>query len=98
MEIKRVIYLTNTNWIFDENKKTVKWGEVLLDNIEEEKKKYFKYILDDKSKAWTWWMLSKLKCSFEVLKFRVEESIIANSKKWLSCLENKDNSTHFVVK
>ena len=92
LSIERVIYLTNTNWLLDENKKTVLWWKISCDA---DKKHYLKYVKDWKSSAGTWWMKSKLDCSFSVLDFWVKKSIIANAKNGLSCLEWWEGFTEF---
>lgn len=97
LKIQRVIYLTNTNWLLDKNKNTVSWWKIFLKNINLEKEKYIKYIIEWKSDNWTWWMWSKIDCAFAVLKNWVKESIIANAKNWLLCLKNDYESTKFCV-
>ena len=87
MKIHRVIYLTNTNWLLDENKNTIIWW--LVDLIEESKYWYLEYIETEKSNNWTWWMWSKVNCAFEVLEKWAFESIIANSNTWLDCLNDE---------
>ena len=91
-DVKRVIYLTNTNWLLDENKNTVLGWKI---NSEENKNYYRSFVKDDKSSSWTGWMGSKVDCSFEVLKYWVEESIIANAKDWLNCLKSDVSCTKF---
>jgi hypothetical protein len=88
MKIHRVIYLTNTNWLLDENKNTVNWW--LVDLTEESRYRYLKYIDNKKSNNGTWWMWSKVSCAFDVLEKWAYESIIANSSKWLDCLKEFD--------
>ncbi len=90
--IEKVIYLTNTDWLLDENKKTVLWWKIYCDA---DKKHYIKYVKKSKNKIGTWWMISKLDCSFSVLDFWVKKSIIANAKNGLSCLIWWDNFTSF---
>ena len=92
INIKRVIYLTNTDWLLDKNKKTVLWWKI---NSKKEEEKFRSYVEDSKSASWTWWMGSKLNCSFEVLKKWVEKSIISNAEKWLKCLKDEIDSTVF---
>jgi len=90
IQIKRVIYLTNTNWLLDSNKNTVLWWKI---NLEEEKDFYRNFVQKwEKSSAWTWWMESKLNCAFECLLEKSWESIISNSKFWLDFLISWDTS------
>lgn len=96
--VHRVIFLTNTNWLLDENQNTVIWWIVNLDD-DSSKEKYLNHVESKKSNAWTWWMESKVECSFEVLRKWAKESIISNSASWLDCLEDDDFlSTKFVIK
>ncbi len=83
IKIKKVIFLTNTNWLLDDNKNTVLWWKAFS---EKEKSFYKSFVKKEKSSAWTWWMESKLDCAFEVLEFWAKESIIANSRDWLDFL------------
>ena len=92
-KIKRVIYLTNTNWLLDENKKTVLGWKI---NSEEDKNYYRNFVEKSKSNSWTGWMESKLNCGFEVLKNWAKEAIISNAKEWLECLLNWKKSTKFI--
>jgi len=92
-EIKRVIYLTNTNWLLDKNKETVLGWKI---NSEEDKNYYRNFVETSKSNSWTGWMKSKLNCGFEVLGYWVKEAIISNAKKWLECLLNWKKSTKFI--
>jgi len=93
--IKRVIYLTNTNWLLDKKKKTVSGWKI---NSTKDKNCYKKFIEKDKSNSWTWWMESKLNCSFKVLEYWVKKSIISNAKYGLEYLYNTKNSTIFFKK
>jgi len=92
--IKRIIYLTNTNWLLDQNWNTVSGWEI--SNIEE-KRSFYKWFIktDEKSKRWTWWMWSKIDGCFDWINLWVKEAIIANSENWLWCLEWKWNFTKF---
>ncbi len=92
VKVKRVIYLTNTNWLLDENNKTVLGWKI---KSEEDKIYYKNFLREEKSNSWTGWMKSKLDCSFKVLDYWVKEAIITNAKNWLECLENSKNSTKF---
>lgn len=97
--VNKVIYLTNTFWLLDENKNTVLWWEISLINIDLEKEKYLGYVETNKSDAWIGWMWSKVNCAFEVLKFWAKQSIISSAKTWLDCLKNDyDKSTRFYIK
>ncbi len=92
-KIKRIIYLTNTNWLLDEKYNTVSWWEVKT----EDNKNYFRsFVNNNKSKCWIWWMMSKLNCWFQVLNYWVREAIIANAKDWLDCLESNKKCTKFI--
>jgi len=90
--VKRVIYLTNTNWLLDKEKNTVLGWKISSEN---DKSYYMNFVEKDKSNSWTGWMESKLDCSFKVLEYGVWESIISNAKKWLECLSKKWNYTIF---
>ncbi len=95
-EISRVIFLTNTDWLLDSNWKTVIWWKI---EKEEDKNCFRQYCNKKTSKEWTWWMLSKVNCSFEILDNWVKETIIANSRLWLQCLYMwHDNFTTFTKK
>ncbi len=98
IKVKRVIFLTNTNWLLDERWETVKWWEIdISDNYSIDR--YLAYIEKWKSDNGTWWMWSKVDCAFQVLSKWARESIIANSNSWLSCLTNEDYmSTKFLKK
>jgi glutamate 5-kinase len=90
IEIKRVIYLTNSNWLLDKEKNTVLGWKISSEN---DKNYYMNFVEKDKSNSWTGWMESKLDCSFKVLEYWIWEAIISNAKNWLECLvENSDNS------
>jgi len=93
VHIKRVIYLTNTHWLLDENWTTVLWWKILW----EENKDYYRSFIniDNTSLSWTGWMLSKIDCAFRVLDFWVQESVIANAQEWLKCLDDTKDSTVF---
>ena len=91
--VKNVVYLTNTNWLLDENGNTVSgWN---MDWVERDKNYYRSFVEESKSNSWTGWMKSKLDCSFEVLNYWVEEAIITNAKNWLDCFKKLGNYTSF---
>ena len=92
-KIKRVIYLTNTNWLLDKNKNTVLGWNI---NSEDDKNYYKNFVEKTTSNSWTGWMESKLNCGFEVLENWVKEAIISNAKEWLECLLNWKKSTKFI--
>jgi len=93
IDIKRVIYLTNTNGLLDKNKKTVLGWKICL----EKDRDYFKsFVEKNKSDSWTGWMESKLNCGFEVLEYWVWETIIANARDWCECLEGNGKYTRFI--
>ncbi len=92
--VEKVIYLTNTYWLLDENKKTILWWII---SSKKEEKYYKNFVLKNKSHSWTWWMKSKLNCIFEVLNYWVKQAIIANALNWLECLENDTKCTKFII-
>lgn len=98
IRVKRVIFLTNTNWLLDDKWQTIQWWEIdISDNYSIDR--YLAYIEKWKSNNGTWWMWSKVDCAFQVLSKWASESIIANSNSWLGCLINDDYmSTKFVKK
>ena len=94
IEVQRVIYLTNTDWLLDENKNTV-LGWII--KSEEDEKYYKNFVKTWTSSSWTGWMESKVDCGFNVLKKWAKEVIIANAKNWLSCLKNNLECSKFYL-
>ena len=92
LHIKRVIYLTNTNWLLNKEKNTVLGWKI---KSEEDKNYYKKFVEENKSNSWTGWMKSKLDCGFKVLEYGVGEVIISNAKNWLKCFEENRQCTKF---
>jgi len=92
-KVKNVIYLTWTNWLLDQDWNTIKWWQI----TDEESKNFYKnfVIVWEKSHHWTWWMLSKVDWSINVLDYWIQNSFIANAKDWLDCLEWKWKYTTF---
>ncbi len=93
VRIERIIYLTNTAWLLDNNNKTVTWWKVIF----EEDKGYYRGFVKKlaQSESWTWGMWSKIECWLEVLDYGVKESIISHAESWLSCLKFKNKCTTF---
>ncbi len=85
VKVKRVIYLTNTNWLLDRDKKTILGWKI---NSQNDKNYYKNFVEASKSNSWTWWMESKLNCGFEVLEYWAKEVIISKAKQWLECLKD----------
>lgn len=92
--IKRIIYLTNTDWLLDEKWNTVS-GEKISD-IEKQRSYYKWFVRNEKSEKWTWWMSSKVDGCFEWINFWVQQAIIANSKDGLWYLEWEGQFTQFL--
>ncbi len=86
-KISKVFYLTNTDWVLDENKKTVGWYDNLDITCECEvnriKQQLLCYIDNSTSDNWTWWMWSKILSGLECLKYWVDWVYICNSENWL---------------
>lgn len=90
INIKRVIYLTNTQGLLNESKNTVVWWWV---SEEDEKEKYRAFVENWKtSLSWTGGMLSKLNCAIDVLDYWVKSSIIAHAENWLDFILKDDLS------
>ena len=92
--IKNVIYLTNTNWLLDEDKSTILGWKI---NDEKDKNYYRNFVEENKSNSWTGGMKSKLDCWFKVLEYWVERVIISNANKWLNCLSFLGDYTSFYI-
>ena len=92
INIKRVIYLTNTNWLLNKEKNTVLGWKI---KSEEDKNYYKKFVEENKSNSWTWGMKSKLDCGFKVLEYGVGEVIISNAKNWLKYFDENRQCTKF---
>ena len=86
--IKRVIFLTNTPGILNEEWKTVYWLKKGQNN-----NNFNDYIKDWKSNLWTWWMWSKVSSAIKCLEYWVDEVIIANASEGLDCILNRENCT-----
>ena len=93
--IKRVIFLTNTCWILDENWETVLWWEIETNKSDMYEKKYRGYVHNWGSTWWTGWMWSKISSGIKCLKYGVDEVIIANATEGLDCISHRENSTIF---
>ncbi len=90
--ISRVIYLTNTSWLLDWEKKTIKWWKI---SSSSEKEYYKSFVEEWKSSSWTGGMKSKLDCSFLVWKYGAKSAIIADAQHGLTCLAWKWDYTEF---
>ncbi len=87
LKVGKVIYLTNTDGVLDNDWNTLSWWSFSQNDFGTEKVKYLAYVNTEKSKAWTWWMESKINCAFESLRLWAEQSIISNARRWLDCLK-----------
>ncbi len=95
-EINNIVNLTDTNWIYDGNKKTLPWEEIDLEKFDYYIKKYWKYIHKKISLQSTWNMDSKFICVMQCLMYGIREAYISNAKNWLQCLGQETwNFTRF---
>jgi len=87
--IKRVIFLTNTDGVLDENKNRVS-GNMNIKDIWIEREKYLAYVHTKDSENGTGWMESKINSALDCLEFGVIEGVIANAEKWLDFLDTSE--------
>lgn len=92
LQVKRVIYLTNTNGLLDNDGNTI-IGWII--SWEEDKNQFRAFVKQERSKSGTGGMLSKVNWCFDALAFGAQESYIAFAGNGLECLYNTHSCTKF---